>query len=164
MGRPAIPVTVRAEQPPDQPGIWRVQENAFSRREEADLVDALRAGDYLAASSVAEHNGEIVGHAALSPATIAENHLLVLAPVAVDAEHQGLGVGTAVVEHVLRSSEGHAVSVLGEHGFYARFGFEDAGQHGIEAPFATAPGAFQILRGDLVSSGVITYAPPFTDI
>ena len=52
---------VREERPEDRDTVRRVQEAAFGRPDEADIVDALRADPAWALSLVAEVDGEIVG-------------------------------------------------------------------------------------------------------
>ena len=148
----------------DQDAIWHVNAQAFGRRDEADLVDALRDNGDLVASSVILTEGQIIGHAALSSGSIGTIRLLVLAPVAVLPEHQGQGLGQAVVDHVLKTADGSPVSVLGDPGFYGRFGFVPAEPFGVTPPFPVDPGAFQLLRPELVPPGTLTYAAPFLDL
>jgi len=161
---PSIPIEVRKERPGDQADIYRVTTLAFGQSAEADLIDALCDGGFLEASSVAEREGEIVAHAALSLAHIATRNVLALAPVSVIPECQGEGVGSAVVRHLLESAEGTAVTVLGDPGYYGRFGFVDAAAFGISDPFSPSPGPSQILWPNGVPPGVISYAPPFLDL
>lgn len=63
-------MNIRQEQASDEPGIRRVNETAFSRPEEAALVDALRAAGAVICSLVADKAGEVVGHILFSPATL----------------------------------------------------------------------------------------------
>src|SRR5688572_11060981 len=70
LGEMNRPVSVRHERRADVAAVRRVNELAFGRAGEADLVDRLRdvAG---VVSLVAEGDGgEIVGHALFTPATI----------------------------------------------------------------------------------------------
>jgi predicted N-acetyltransferase YhbS len=55
-------IAVREEQPADRDAVRRVEEAAFGRPDEADIVDALRADPAWALSLVAEVDGSIVGH------------------------------------------------------------------------------------------------------
>lgn len=152
---------VRPEVPGDEEAIRQVVTRAFETDDEARLVYLLRAGGHLDASSVATLDKTIVAHAALSQASVAGQEVHVLAPVSVDPAHQGRGAGTAVVKHVLASSEGPVV-VLGDPGYYSRFGFEDTAPHGIaDKTFPAPPGTFQVLRPDRLSPGTIEYAEPF---
>ena len=56
------PITVREERLADRDVVWYVNEAAFGRAGEADLVDALRRVGAVIASLVAEHDGKVVGH------------------------------------------------------------------------------------------------------
>ena len=53
---------IRDEQFGDQREVWRVNEGAFGRSDEADLVDRLRDEGVVLLSLVAELRGHIVGH------------------------------------------------------------------------------------------------------
>ena len=55
-------VVDRREGAGDISAVRGVNEAAFGRKEEADLVDRLRNEGAVMASFVAEHNGRIVGH------------------------------------------------------------------------------------------------------
>lgn len=160
----SIPIELRSEAPEDRRAIWHVNAEAFGRPDEADLVDALRENGDLFASSVVLVDGQVVGHAALSSGMVGMIPVLVLAPVAVLPQHQKQGHGEAVVLHVLRAGESSPVSVLGDPGYYSRFGFVDAARFGVKPPFAVAPGAFQLLRPEAFPTGVLKYAAPFRDL
>lgn len=160
----SIPIELREEERIDRSPIWHVNSMAFGQTDEADLVDTLRNDGDLIASSVALIDGEVVGHAALSIGSIEQTSLLVLAPVAVIPEHQERGIGTAVVSHVLKAAGESAVTVLGDPGFYRRFGFEAAQPLGVVAPFPTAPGTLQLLRAETIPRGTLTYAAAFRDL
>ena len=55
-------ISVREERAEDREAVRRVEEAAFGRAEEADIVDALRGDEAWALSLVAEVDGEIAGH------------------------------------------------------------------------------------------------------
>ncbi|MFW6027825.1 MAG: GNAT family N-acetyltransferase [bacterium] len=117
--------TVRAERPDDHAAIFAVTEAAFGRADEARLVDALRTGGDAAISLVAETGGRLVGHVLLSRLVTPEG-CLALAPVSVTPERQGRRIGPALIREALAraAAEGYsAVFVLGEPGYYTRFGF-----------------------------------------
>ncbi len=152
------------ETPADLNEIRLVVERAFGQLDEAVLVDALRDTGNLFASSVALVSGEIVGHAALSPAQIGGASIFALAPVAVRPDAQRRGIGAAVVRHVLESAGDSTVTVLGDPSYYSRFGFVDAAPFGMVDAFSDAPGAFQVLRPQVGLDGTIEYARPFYDL
>jgi putative acetyltransferase len=63
-------IEIRKEEERDMSAIRAVDMQAFARQAEADLVDALRAGDGVILSMVAVDEGEVVGHILFSPVTI----------------------------------------------------------------------------------------------
>lgn len=130
----------------DRDAILGVHSSAFGVEQGpgiVGLVDELLA-DATAVplcSLVAEAGGRIVGHVLFSavrlPAGRQSVRARILAPLAVAREHQGEGIGSALVREGLerlRASRIELVFVLGEPGFYRRFGFRPAGPLGLEAP------------------------------
>jgi len=92
------------------------------------IIRALRDGDALAVSLLIEMNGEAVGHIALSPASIGRDASgwLLLGPVGVLPARQGSGFGSALVRAAVRQAQARnaaGVVLVGDPGFYARFGF-----------------------------------------
>jgi putative acetyltransferase len=146
-----LPLNIRPEQPADLPAIRALVTVAFGQAAEADLVDRLRAAGALAHSLVAEQNGAIVGHIALSPVSVQGAFMpgvLGLAPLAVDPQHQRRGIGAALVEAALASGRAEAaklVVVLGEPAYYRRFGFRPAAGLGLTCPWPETGEAFQAL-------------------
>jgi predicted N-acetyltransferase YhbS len=79
-------------------------------------------------SLVAEVNGEIVGHVAVSPITISDGSdgWFGLGPVSVAPEHQRRGVGQLLVRAALerlRERRAAGCVVFGHANYYPRFGF-----------------------------------------
>ncbi len=122
---------VRTEQSSDIESIYELNAAAFDgRTEEAELVDALRQDGDLLLSLVAVQEGEIVGHLAFSRVTVdAGPHPeggVVLAPIGVRPDLQGREVGTRLIEAGLEHLRGRGESlvvVVGNPGYYTRFGF-----------------------------------------
>lgn len=142
-------MNIRIEEPGDIPATHRVEQAAFGRAAEADLVDALRAHGKATLSLVAEEGGEIVGHVFFSPVRLriesGEHAALGLGPVAVLPERQGQGIGSALIRRGLEMlPPGLAVFLEGNPKYYARFGFVDAGDFGIKCQFNPPPGCFML--------------------
>lgn len=124
---------IRPERPEDVDTIRRLTTAAFkearySSQTEAAIVDALRIADALTISLVAIQDGKIVGHAAFSPVTIngEVNGWYGLGPVSVWPDRQGKGVGQALIRaglDRLRCMNAQGCVVLGDPGYYSRFGF-----------------------------------------
>jgi putative acetyltransferase len=165
-------LTIRDERAGDIAAIRRVIERAFGQPDEAILVEALRRGDALTVSMVAEAGGEIVGHVAFSPVTIRSRDTtsegLGLAPLAVIPEQQRRGIGAALVRAGLDAgrARGHRVVVLvGKPAYYRRFGFAAASGFGLECAIPVPVEVFlaaELSPGALAGcSGVVSYRPEF---
>ncbi len=145
---------VRPEGPDDLSGVREVEVAAFGRVDEADLIDALRVDPAWIPelSFVASAGPRVVGHALLTRIAVGGAPALALAPVAVAPDRQGEGIGSALVRTALnvagRRGESLVV-VVGDPGYYVRFGFVPARTMGITGPFVNAGDAFAaIALGD----------------
>ena len=124
---------IRPEQPGDIDAIHDVTLAAFkavqhSDQTEAGIVAALRAAGALTVSLVVEDHDRIIGHVALSPVTIngKVGAWYGLGPVSVLPDRQGEGFGQTLVRvglERLRARLAHGCVVLGDPGYYGRFGF-----------------------------------------
>ncbi|EIX1534043.1 N-acetyltransferase [Cronobacter sakazakii] len=143
---------IRVEIPIDAPGIDALLRRAFGRADEAELVHALREDGLLTLGLVAtDDEGQVVGYVAFSPVTVAgeERQWLGLAPLAVDEEWRGQGIGRQLVYEGLDSLNefGYsAVVTLGAPEFYNRLGFEPAARYDLHCRWPGAEAAFQVHR------------------
>jgi putative acetyltransferase len=144
---------IRPEEPDDDSAVRRVNEAAFERTDEADLVDRLRdrAASYLAL--VAVEGGAVVGHIAFSRVTMDPPQpalsALGLAPMAVLPSRHWSGIGSALVREGLaacRATGADAVFVLGHPEYYPRFGFRSAASYGIGNEYGAPPAAFMVIE------------------
>jgi putative acetyltransferase len=165
-------ITIRVEAAEDVDAVWRVNEAAFGRAGEADLVDALRRRGAVILSLVAEQEGAVVGHILFSPVTISDGDKTVtavgLGPMAVAPGYQGMGIGSQLVEAGiawLREAGHRVVIVLGHPEYYPRFGFVLASRHGIRWENEVPEDVFMALAlhpGGLAGvRGVVRYQPEF---
>lgn len=130
-------MTVRQERPEDADAIRAVEEAAFGKPDEARIPDALRGTEEWAVSLVAEEDGRIVGHVLLSWARLEGRPVLLLGPIGVLPERQGVGIGSALVEAALAWAEEQAeplVALEGNPAYYSRFGFRPAHEFGVVGP------------------------------
>lgn len=124
---------IRPEEPFDASAIELVTIEAFKNAPHTDhteqfIVRDLRLANALAVSLVAEANGRIIGHVAVSPIRISDgvDRWFGLGPISVLPTHQGKGVGTQLMDAALQQLRATSVNgcvVLGDPNYYGRFGF-----------------------------------------
>lgn len=158
---------VRHERTSDRAAVHALVEAAFGRRDEADLVDRLREDGSVVLSLVAVDDNFIVGHVLLTRME-APFTAVGLAPLAVRPDRQRAGIGTQLVGVALdrvRAAGWQAVFVLGDPGYYRRFGFDPALARGFSSPYAGPHLMVLALTGTLpVGAGAIAYARPFSSL
>ncbi len=164
---------LRHETPGDIAAIEAVTVAAFAdaphtSHTEQFIVRALRAAKELTLSIIAEEQGRIVGHVALSPVTITNNtgHKIEgwfgLGPISVLPQRQRQGIGSRLMKQALSELRGiHAAGcvLLGDPAYYARFGFQ--AHPGLQLP-GVPPGYFLALafQGP-VPEGIAQYSDAF---
>ncbi|WP_332675495.1 GNAT family N-acetyltransferase [Aromatoleum sp.] len=126
-------LVIRPETPADCTAIERVTVAAFRNaphtgHTERFIVGALRRAGQLAVSLVAQEGERIVGHVAVSAVTISsrETDWYGLGPISVLPECQDRGIGSRLIEAALaelRRLGAAGCVVLGDPGYYSRFGF-----------------------------------------
>jgi putative acetyltransferase len=152
---------------------------AFTRPERPDqtppevgLVDQLRASDAWlpALSLVAINSAGVVGHVLCTRARLASAPVLGLGPLSVHPDHQGHGVGLALMHAVLGAADAldePLVVLLGDPRYYARFGFRLAAEYGITPPVPAWRPYFQARTLTAFTPalyGTFTYAEPFNRV
>ncbi len=165
---------IRPEEPADRRRVREVVTAAFGRAQEAALVDTLRDAEGPHLSLVAALDGMLVGHAFFSPVAIESERTAppvgALGPLAVDPPQQERGVGSALVRAGLARCGDlgwHAVFLVGNPAYYARFGFVRAAPRGFTYGDPHVDPALQVL--DLVEraleglAGRVRYHPAFAD-
>ena len=132
------------------------------------IVRALRDASELTLSIVAEEHGQVVGHVALSPVTITNDHghkakgWCGLGPISVLPQRQGHGIGSRLMEQALselRAMQAEGCVLLGEPAYYGRFGFQ--AHAGLQLP-GVPPGYFLALAfHGPVPEGIAQYSDAF---
>jgi len=156
----------------DAATVFELHRRAFDgRTEESRIVQRLHDADKAVVSLVAVVDDRLVGHVLFSPVTVADHgatiELAGLAPVGVRPETQGEGVGSALIERGLadcRTAGVDAVVVLGDPGYYSRFGFQRADEYGLDNEYG-ADNGFMIkpLHDGALDdvTGLVRYQPEF---
>ncbi|ONI79762.1 GNAT family N-acetyltransferase [Actinosynnema sp. ALI-1.44] len=167
-------MVVSRERSRDVAGARAVQVAAFGRELEASLLDALRECDaWLPQLSFVARTGdcdEVVGHVVCTRAHVADTPVVALGPIGVAPGLHHKGVGSALMHTVLGAADALGeplVGLLGDPGFYQRFGFVLADSVGVVPPVAQWAPHFQVraLAGyDAGIRGGFRYAAPFDDL
>jgi len=162
---------IRDETPAEAAAIRHLTDTAFAGAEHASgtegaIVDALRRTGALTLSLVAATDGEVVGHVAFSPVTIAGAACgwFGLGPVAVLPARQRAGIGAALIRAGLarlRIAGAAGCVVLGDPAYYPRFGFAPDPALRFEG---VPPEYFMALAfSDTSPAGAVVYHPAFYD-
>ncbi|WP_339858756.1 N-acetyltransferase [Pseudohongiella acticola] len=113
----------------------------------------------LAISKVAELDGELVGHVAILPVAVSDGAegWFGLGPISVLPQFQGQDIGTALIKSAMADIEAQGAAgcvVLGDSGYYGRFGFsvvEGLTYPGVPAEYFQAkPFDGRFPQGDVV--------------
>lgn len=165
-------MTIRGERPEDASRVRHVNEAAFGRPAEADLVERLRRACQDSLSLVAE-DAAVVGHILFTPVVVESPGRRVLgmglAPLAVLPDRQRRGVGSQLVRrglNLLRERGCPFIVVVGHPEYYPRFGFEPASTRGLASQWeGVGDPAFMVLVLDVPGmagvSGVAMYREEF---
>jgi putative acetyltransferase len=154
------PVMVREQRVDDYEAIRYVYAEAFRRPRfrppqnpgsvppEVGLFEALwEAGDVISELSfTALSDGGVVGHVTASDATVANDPVVAVGPIGVLPDHQGAGIGSALMEALLGAADAANVPLavlLGSPQYYSRFGFRPAKELGVIPPEAEWGEGFQ---------------------
>jgi putative acetyltransferase len=175
-GAEELDIQVRPESERDREAIREVNEQAFGRPAEAEIVEKVRQspGFVPELSLVAERNGLIVGHALFSEVAIkgAEQswNLLALGPIAVRPEFQRQGIGGLMLRSGLERAAAldyGVVVLIGHPTYYPRFGFVPGSHYGLQCAIPVPDEVFMacLLRPDGLNGieGTVVFPPAFDE-
>lgn len=169
---------IRQECESDHKQVYKVVKRAFehekySDKNEHNLVERLRKSRAFVPelSLVAEIGGKIVGYILFTEITIDGRTALALAPVSVDPDYQGLGVGSELIKKghkIAKILDYEVIVVLGHKEYYPKFGYVRASEYNIKAPFDVPDENFMVLElknNSLMDfNGVVRYASEFFEV
>ena len=152
-----------------QPG-FRTPQEPGSVAPEVGLFEVLwEAGDVIPELSfTALIEGGVVGHVTASPATVSTDPVVAVGPIGVLPDHQGAGIGSALMEALLAAADAAGVPLVGLLGapqYYGRFGFRPAREFGVLSPEPEWGDAFQarpLTAYTEAVAGRFQYAPAFS--
>lgn len=167
--------TQRPDSPADRAAVHDLTLRAFADEgaKVAHLVEQLQASDaYGGLSFIAASERRVVGHTMLTRSWVdapkALVDVLVLSPLSVHPDHEGQGIGAALVRHALQAAEdagAPAVFLEGAPDYYGRLGFVRASERGFTAPSVRIPdAAFQVVvlpAHEDWMTGALVYADRF---
>ena len=135
-------------------------------------MDELRtcAGWIPALSWIAEVDNQVVGHNICTRGYVGDTACVGLGPIGVLPDMQHTGVGSALMHAMIGAADALGeplVALLGDPGYYARFGFVPSGDIGIAPPEPAWGAYFQVLmltEWDNAISGTFRYSEPFNEV
>lgn len=162
-------LTIRGEVPKDVAAIETVIKSAFRDAPHTDHTEhlipaSLRNAGVLTVALVAEMDGNIVGHVAVSPVSISDGAKgwYGLGPLAVIPAMHRRGVGSQLMHEslkMLREQGAEGCVVLGEPAYYQRFGFKN--EPGLVLPNVPADYFMALSFGPPVPCGLVSYHQAF---
>ncbi len=169
-----LTIKVRPESTEDIPGIRLVEEAAFGRPAEADLVDLCRKRGKVALSLVAVEAGRITGHILFTPVRLDPPHpgwnALGIGPVAVLPECQRMGIGSRLMTiglEICRQRGVDFIVLLGSPTYYAHFGFIPGREFGLSSDYGDGDDfqARELVPGVLrAAKARVKYIPEFEEV
>ncbi len=159
---------IRATSPDDYEQIDELLAAAFGGRDEVRLMNGLRQAGDVGLELVAHQQQQIVGHIAYSTVTGPERGLA-LAPLSVSPDRQRQGIGSELTRQSLdlaRQQGWRSVFVLGDPGYYSRFGFDLEAAKAFQSPYSGEHFmALELVEGGLADQdGVLSHAPIFAQL
>jgi len=147
----------------NRPKVYALLQRAFPGSDyEAGLVRALHENGRPVHEWVCLHVNKVIAYIAFSNAYHGSDICgLHLAPMAVTPEFQKQGVGAELLRFALRQEtiKSRPLFVLGEPGYYQRFGFEPCDLP--ICPFDTNNAHFLSMRNTVTISFIVGYEPEF---
>ena len=146
----------------------RPSRRAMTLRFEVGLVHDLRSSESWIPelALVALIDNDVVGYCTTTRASVSGEPVLALGPIGIAPEYQNGGIGRALMESTVDralSRDEVLIGLLGDPGYYARFGFVPGASLGVTPPVSLWGDAFQILvlGNGSTPSGTFIYPTAF---
>jgi predicted N-acetyltransferase YhbS len=162
-------IKVRQERPGDPAAIFELTRLAFSTAAHSSgteqfIVDALRRDGHLALSLVAECEGKLVGHVAISAVTTSagDEGWYGIGPLSVIPAFQRQGVGSLLLQEglpIMRERGARGCVLVGDPAFYGRLGFARCTE--LAYPGIPAEYLLYLSFDNAIPKGVVAYSPAF---
>ena len=162
-------IVIRNENAADVNAIREVTIAAFktleiSNHTEQLIVEALRAAKALPVSLVAEMNGTVIGHIALSPVSISNGtrDWYGLGPISVLPVYQKQGIGKALIQEGLsrlKAINAQGCCLVGHPDYYRKFGFKSPS--GLVVEGVPQEVFFALSFGGCYPQGTVTFHEGF---
>lgn len=127
------------------------------------IVERLRQAGALSLSLVAEEDGMIIGHIAMSPAEVGgTNGWYLVGPLGVSPQRQRQGIGSALMREAMagmRAMGAAGIVLVGYPAFYRRFGFTS--HPGLTVMNVPSPNVLGLSFGDVFPQGEIMHHEAF---
>lgn len=166
-------IDIAIEQEEQRLAVEALHRLAFGGSLEAAVVSLIRQSPQFIPdlSLVARRGDEILGHVLFSRVQVRTDAgtlipVVLLAPLAVQPQWAGVGIGSALVRTGLERLNGlgeDLVVVRGHPNYYQRLGFQPAEQEGLHAPSPLPQLEYSLLRMSDTNElhGTLVYPPAF---
>jgi putative acetyltransferase len=171
---------IRRHEESDHPAVRQIYAEAFRRADDPDAIpyevgvfdrlctdrDVVDALSFVAL----EETASPLGHVTTSTASVGAHEVVAVGPIGVLPEHQGTGIGSALMHAMLGAADATDVPMvilLGAPQYYSRFGFRPAAALGVEPPEPAWGDAFQARLLTAYSpslTGLFAFAPAFSAV
>ena len=163
-------IAIRQSEDNDWPEIERLYSQAFPDEALLPLVKALLSLPDLTLSLVAVEGSSVIGHIILTTCGIDDRNdqVALLAPLGVVPSRQKTGIGSALIQagfDRLKKSGLSQICVLGDPGYYGRFGFRPETQvappYPLPEEWAVAWQSLSLGSAAPLSPGTLTVPTPW---
>ncbi len=150
-----MPVRIESETPADAAAVEGLVLAAFGPGRFAKTAERLREGAGVAAAFVAREDRRVIGSVRLWRIAVGGTPAMFLGPIAVASESRKAGLGADLVQACVdqASRDGTGILLVGDMGYFERFGFAVAPDVRLPGPVDQAR---LLWRGTTSPTGLVT--------